>query len=57
MINVYTGTHVTASTTMNEAREETAVRIGYYHRVFDQHYSFHFVRENVLTRVNRVPRV
>lgn len=28
MINVYTGTHVTASTTMNEAREETAVRIG-----------------------------
>lgn len=28
MINVCTGTHVTASTAMNEAREETTVRIG-----------------------------
>lgn len=57
MINVCTGTHVTASTAMNEAREETTVRIGIIGIPSGQDCSFHFVRENVLTRVNRVPRI
>lgn len=56
MINVYTGTHVTASTAMNEAREEAAVRIGILSPpVFDQDYSLSisfgkmFCRESIVS--------